>query len=119
MKRTLKLLGLGAGLLAAFAVTAEPAAAQSTLDIVKKRGHLRCQIGTPAVCRTNVPPTSRWKLSGDASEVGFVHLCLNETIAGIEITDDASCVLPEAVRDVPVIADATSTLMSRPLDVTK
>ena len=35
MKRTLKLLGLGAGLLAAFAVTAEPAAAQSTLDIVK------------------------------------------------------------------------------------
>jgi phosphoserine aminotransferase len=37
-----------------------------------------CQIGTPAVCRGNVPPTSQWKLSGDASEVGFVHLCLNE-----------------------------------------
>ena len=48
MMRTLKLLGLGAGLLAAFAVTAEPAAAQSTLDIVKKRVICRCQIGTPA-----------------------------------------------------------------------
>ena len=60
MKRTLKLLGLGAGLLAAFAFTTEPAAAQSTLDIVKKRGHLRCQIGTPAPGFYNLKDDGSW-----------------------------------------------------------
>jgi phosphoserine aminotransferase len=88
---------------------------------VRAAGHAEayCEIGTPAVCRGNVPPTSEWKLSGDASEVGFVHLCLNETIAGLEITDDNTCVLPEEHRGIPVIADGTSTLMSRPVDVSK
>ena len=46
--KKLSLLGLGAGLLAALSFTAAPAVAESTLDIVKKRGHLRCQIGTPS-----------------------------------------------------------------------
>ena len=46
--KKLSLLGLGAGLLAAFSFTAVPAMAESTLDIVKKRGHLRCQVGQPA-----------------------------------------------------------------------
>ena len=43
-----KLLGLGAGLVAAMTLTATPAMAEGTLDIVKKRGHLRCQVGTPS-----------------------------------------------------------------------
>ncbi|MEQ8818068.1 MAG: amino acid ABC transporter substrate-binding protein [Thalassobaculum sp.] len=47
--KKVSLFGLGAGLLAALTFTAEPASAQqSTLDIVKSRGHLRCQVGTPA-----------------------------------------------------------------------
>ncbi len=45
----LSLLGVGAGLVAALTLTAQPAAAQSpTLDTVKQRGHLRCQIGSPS-----------------------------------------------------------------------
>ena len=88
---------------------------------VRAKGHAEpyCEIGTPAVCRGSVPPTDEWQLSGDSSELGFVHLCLNETIAGLEILDDDMIVLPEAHSDVPIIADGTSTLMSRPLDVTK
>jgi len=46
--RKLSLLGLGAGLLMGLTVTAQSAFAESTLDIVKNRGHLRCQVGPPS-----------------------------------------------------------------------
>lgn len=46
--KKLSLLGLGLGLLAGFAVTAGTAAAQSTLEQIKQRGHLRCQVGIPS-----------------------------------------------------------------------
>ena len=46
--RKLSLIGLGAGLLMALTVTAQSAFAESTLDIVKNRGHLRCQVGPPS-----------------------------------------------------------------------
>ena len=43
------LTGVGAGLLAALSAVANPAIAQeNTLDIVKQRGHLRCQVGIPS-----------------------------------------------------------------------
>ena len=60
--KTLSLLGLGAGLLAAFALTAGPvvAASPSTLDTVKKRGHLRCQIGTPSPGFYNLKSDGSW-----------------------------------------------------------
>jgi general L-amino acid transport system substrate-binding protein len=58
--KKLSLLGLGAGLLAALSFTAEPAVAESTLDIVKKRGHLRCQIGTPAPGFYNLKSDGTW-----------------------------------------------------------
>ena len=58
--KKLSLLGLGAGLLAALSFTAEPAVAESTLDIVKKRGHLRCQIGTPAPGFYNLKADGTW-----------------------------------------------------------
>lgn len=46
--KKLSLLGIGLGLMAGFAVTAGPAAAQSTLEQIKNRGHLRCQVGIPS-----------------------------------------------------------------------
>ncbi len=53
-------LSLGAGLFAALCFTAVPAKAESTLDIVKKRGHLRCQIGTPAPGFYNLKSDGTW-----------------------------------------------------------
>ncbi|MGF1767776.1 3-phosphoserine/phosphohydroxythreonine transaminase [Enterovibrio makurazakiensis] len=56
-----------------------------------------------------VLPAKDWKLSSDAA---FVHFCPNETIDGIEIRD-----LPETNK--PIVADMSSTILSRPIDVSK
>lgn len=59
-----------------------------------------------------VTDPATWGATDDHS---FVHVCLNETIVGVEILDDDFSGLgPDAV----VIADATSTLGSRPIDWT-
>jgi phosphoserine aminotransferase len=42
----------------------------------------------------------------------YLHLCTNETIHGVEIHDDAS--LPQ---NVPIVADMSSHLLSRPVDI--
>ncbi|OZS42415.1 3-phosphoserine/phosphohydroxythreonine transaminase [Photobacterium sanguinicancri] len=54
-------------------------------------------------------PASEWPMSDDAA---FVHFCPNETIDGIEIRD-----LPET--DKPIVADMSSTILSREIDVSK
>lgn len=54
-------------------------------------------------------PASEWLLSDDAA---FVHFCPNETIDGIEIRD-----LPDT--DKPIVADMSSTILSRKIDVSK
>ena len=54
--------------------------------------------------------TKNLPLNKDAQ---YVHVCLNETIHGIEIFDDIN------TNNVPLIADASSNILSRPLDVTK
>ena len=57
-----------------------------------------------------IPPQSSWKLSPDA---GYVHICSNETIGGLEyhwVPDTGA---------VPLVADMSSHLLSRPVDVAK
>lgn len=54
-------------------------------------------------------PAQAWSLSEDAA---FVHFCPNETIDGIEIRD-----LP--LTDKPIVADLSSTILSRPIDVSR
>ncbi len=58
---------------------------------------------------TSVPAASEWNLSDDAA---YVHITPNETIAGVEFSW-----LPET--DKPIVADMSSTILSRPLDVEK
>ena len=59
---------------------------------------------------TYIPARETWKLSKDA---GYVHICTNETIGGIEYhwTPDTG--------DVPLVADMSSHILSRPLDVAR
>jgi phosphoserine aminotransferase len=59
---------------------------------------------------TDVPPQETWKLTPDAA---YLHLCTNETIDGVEI-DFAPTVQG---ADVPVVADMSSHILSRPVDV--
>jgi len=57
----------------------------------------------------HVPEASDWNLSDDAA---YVHITPNETIAGVEFNW-----LPET--DKPICADLSSTILSRPVDVSK
>lgn len=54
-------------------------------------------------------PTS-WGLNPDAA---YVHYCPNETVDGIEVFD-----VPET-NGVPLVADMSSTILSRPIDISK
>ncbi|MFA5626839.1 MAG: 3-phosphoserine/phosphohydroxythreonine transaminase [Thiohalomonadaceae bacterium] len=59
---------------------------------------------------TTVPAQPELKLSTDAA---YVHYCPNETIRGVEFD-----YIP-ATGDVPLVADMSSTILSRPLDVSQ
>ncbi|HEX8009896.1 MAG TPA: 3-phosphoserine/phosphohydroxythreonine transaminase [Casimicrobiaceae bacterium] len=59
---------------------------------------------------TYVPARETWKLTRDAA---YVHVCTNETIGGVEYpwTPDTG--------DVPLVADMSSHILSRVIDVSK
>jgi phosphoserine aminotransferase len=59
---------------------------------------------------TYVPKQKSWKLSADAA---YVHVCTNETIGGVEYhwTPDTG--------NVPLVADMSSHILSKPFDVSK
>jgi len=59
---------------------------------------------------TAIPKQSEWKLDPEAS---YVHICSNETIGGVEYhwTPDTGA--------VPLVADMSSNIMSRVIDVSK
>ncbi len=59
---------------------------------------------------TSVPAQADLKLSADAA---YVHYCPNETIRGVEFP-----YVPET-GDIPLVADMSSTILSRPIDVSK
>ena len=56
----------------------------------------------------SIPPAAGWQLD---SQAAYLHLTPNETIHGVEMHE-----LPETGA-TPVVADMSSTLLSRPLDV--
>ncbi len=56
----------------------------------------------------DVPARGGWKLD---SEAAYFHYCANETISGLEFHE------PPAVGTVPLVADMSSTILSRPVDV--
>ncbi|HLU61121.1 MAG TPA: 3-phosphoserine/phosphohydroxythreonine transaminase [Gammaproteobacteria bacterium] len=59
---------------------------------------------------TRLPPSGEWRLDGDAA---YVHYTPNETIHGLEFHE-----IPET-GGVPLVADMSSNILSRPVDVTR
>jgi phosphoserine aminotransferase len=59
---------------------------------------------------TTIPAPETWKLDPEAA---YVHYTPNETIGGVEFH-----FIPDT-GDVPLVADMSSTLLSRPVDVTR
>ncbi len=59
---------------------------------------------------TTIPPRADWKLDADAA---YVHICSNETIGGVEYHHTPD------VGAVPLVADMSSNLLSKPVDVAR
>jgi len=73
-----------------------------------------CKVNVAATAEasnfSNIPPQSEWSLNSDAA---YIHHVPNETIGGVEFH-----YIPETA-DVPLVADMSSTILSRPVDVSK
>ena len=84
----------------------------SKKSIAEARKYCRANVVASAEDRkfTYVPPQSSWRLDPEAA---YVHVCTNETIGGVEYFW-----VPE-VGEVPLVADMSSHILSRAIDVTK
>ena len=95
----------------------------ATVDVVQtgswstkslKEARKYCTVNVAALSEADkfaaIPARDTWKLTKDAA---YVHLCTNETIDGVEyqFTPD--------VGDVPLVADMSSHILSRAVDVSK
>ncbi len=60
---------------------------------------------------SNIPAFDTWQRSSNAA---YLHICTNETIDGVEFSQ-----LPQFADGVPIVADASSHILSRQLDVSQ
>ncbi|NRA84572.1 MAG: 3-phosphoserine/phosphohydroxythreonine transaminase [Gammaproteobacteria bacterium] len=83
---------------------------KSAVTEAKKYGEVNVVASPVCVDSLNgVAPQVQWQLSKDA---GYFHYCPNETVDGIEMFDE-----PDV--SVPLVADLSSTILSRVIDVSK
>jgi len=83
---------------------------KKSIQEAKKYAQVNVSASSASENYTCVPERATWKLSPQAA---YVHVCTNETIGGVEyhFTPD--------VGDVPLVADMSSHLLSRPIDVSR
>jgi phosphoserine aminotransferase len=84
----------------------------SKKSIMEAKKYARVNVAASAEDRnfTYVPARSTWQLDPSAA---YVHICSNETIGGVEYhwTPDTG--------DVPLVADMSSHILSRPIDIAR
>jgi phosphoserine aminotransferase len=83
---------------------------KKSIKEAKKYAAINVAASSAATGYDRVPPREQWKLDPNAA---YVHICSNETIGGVEYH-----FTPE-VGDVPLVADMSSSILSRPVDVSK
>jgi phosphoserine aminotransferase len=76
----------------------------------KRHGQVSVAADAASSKYTHIPAQSEWRLDPGAA---YVHYTPNETIGGVEFHW-----VPET-GDVPLVADMSSTILSRPIDVTR
>jgi phosphoserine aminotransferase len=83
---------------------------KKSIKEAKRYGKVNIAASAADTGYTRVPPRDTWKLDPDAA---YVHICSNETIGGVEyhFTPD--------VGNVPLVADMSSNILSRPVDVSR
>lgn len=73
-------------------------------------GDMSIAASSESIGYTKAPDLKEWKIDSSAS---YIHFCSNETIHGVEYFD-----LP-SVKTVPVVADMSSHILSRPVDISQ
>jgi phosphoserine aminotransferase len=83
---------------------------KKSIKEAKKYGKVNVAASAADSGWTTIPPRASWRLDPDAA---YVHICSNETIGGVEyhFTPD--------VGSVPLVADMSSDILSRPVDVAR
>jgi len=84
--------------------------ASKSIAEAQKYGRVNVAATGKAEKFTRIPPRADWKLTPNAA---YVHITTNETIGGLEYHT-----IPD-VGGVPIVADASSHILSRPLDVAR
>jgi phosphoserine aminotransferase len=79
-----------------------------------QEGQKLCQANLAADAKPSdymdIPPVSSWKIDKHAA---YLHYTVNETIGGVEFQSEPD------VGDMPLAADMTSMILSRPVDVSR
>jgi phosphoserine aminotransferase len=83
---------------------------KKSIKEAKKYGAVNVAASAADSGYTTIPARDTWKLDPNAA---YVHICSNETIGGVEYQ-----FTPE-VGSVPLVADMSSNILSRPIDVSK
>ena len=81
-----------------------------SVDDARAFGNINIVTSTEAEGYKHVPDFASWQLNKDAA---YLHICTNETMSGVEFDG-----LPNA-GDVPIVADMSSHILSRPIDVSQ
>ena len=82
---------------------------KKAISEAKKFAQVNVVASSEAVNFTTVPARETWKCDAEAA---YLHYTPNETIGGVELHT-----VPD--MDVPLVADFSSTLLSRPVDVSR
>jgi len=83
---------------------------KKSIKEAKKYGNVNVAASSEAEGFSRIPDRATWQLTPGAA---YVHICSNETIGGVEYhwTPD--------VGGVPLVADMSSHILSRPVDVSR
>lgn len=81
-----------------------------SVDDANAYGKINVVASSEADQFSHVPAFADWKLNKHAA---YLHICTNETINGVEFDG-----IPDA-GDVPIVADMSSHILSRPVDISK
>ncbi len=83
----------------------------SAKAIKEARRHCAVNVAATSAAEqfNQIPPLDTWELDSDAA---YLHICGNETIGGVQFHHYPDC-------GVTLVADLSSELLSRPIDVTQ
>ena len=79
-------------------------------------GHIIEVASSKASNFTQLPDVNTWDI--DHPDASYMHICINETVHGFEITDD-NFPWHKIPKNVPIVGDMSSNIATRPIDWSK